>query len=125
MKRVVGVGCVLAAIAAISSVITTQANTQAVAQTSNSANAQTSIRDLQRANTVTISGQIVQIFSEDFILDDGTGQILVEAEDRPLREAKFTVGERVTVNGTYDDDNSFDGISITRANGAVVYVFDD
>jgi uncharacterized protein YdeI (BOF family) len=125
MKRVVGVGCVLAAIAAIASVVTTQANTQAVAQTSNSANAQTSIRDLQRANTVTISGQIVQIFSEDFILDDGTGQILVEAEDRPLREAKFTVGERVTVNGTYDDDNSFDGISITRANGAVVYVFDD
>ncbi len=125
MKRVAGVGCVLAAIAVIPSVVTAQANTQVVAQTGTPTNAPTSIGNLQLANTVTISGQIVQLYSEDFILDDGTGQILVEAEDRPLRQAKFAVGERVTVNGTYDDDNSFDAMRITRANGAVVYVFDD
>lgn len=125
MKRVLGVGFVLAAIAAIPAAVMAQANTQSATQTSAQSSTPTSIRDLQRANTVAISGKIVQVFSEDFILDDGTGQILVEAEDRPLRQAKFAVGERVTVSGTYDDDNSLDAINITRASGEVVQVFDD
>lgn len=87
--------------------------------------AQTTIRDLQRVNSITISGEIVRIFDEDFILDDGTGQILVEAEDRQLRQANFAVGEQVTVVGVYDDDNSVDAIRITRQNGEVVQIFDD
>jgi uncharacterized protein YdeI (BOF family) len=137
MKRVVGVSFLLLAIGAIPVVVKAQANTQAVPQVNTQprpqtngqlvaqANNQTSIQALQRANTVEISGQIVQLFREDFVLNDGTGQILVEAEDRPLREAKFSVGDRVTVAGTYDDDNSFEAISVTRQNGEIVYMFDD
>lgn len=109
MKRAIGAGFALATILTIPSIVTAQAT----------------IRELQNTNSKSISGQIVQIFDEDFILDDGTGQILVEAEDRPLRQANFKAGERVTVKGNYDDDNSFDAISITRENGKVVQLFDE
>lgn len=109
MKRILGAGFALATILTIPSIVT----------------AQTTIRELQNTNSKSISGQIVRIFDEDFILDDDTGQILVEAEERPLRQANFKVGERVTVTGNYDDDNSFNAISITRENGKVVRIFDD
>lgn len=109
MKRIFEVGFALATILTIPSIVT----------------AQTTIRELQNTNSKSISGQIVRIFDEDLILDDGTGQILVEAEDRPLRQGNFKVGERVTVKGNYDDDNSFNAISITHENGQVVQMFDD
>lgn len=108
MKRIISTSAVLAAIVAIPSI----------------AIAQTSIRDLISTNSTTISGQIVRISGEDFVLDDGTGQLLVETEDRLLRRNNFRVGENVAVTGTHDD-NSFDAMSITRANGEVIYVFDD
>lgn len=115
MKRIIEVSFALAAIVAVPAIAAVPAIVMA----------QTSIQELQRKNSITISGRIVRIFDEDFILDDGTGQILVEAEERPLRSANFRVGERVTVNGTYDDDNSINAISITRQDGKVVQIFDD
>ncbi|HEY9623225.1 MAG TPA: NirD/YgiW/YdeI family stress tolerance protein [Crinalium sp.] len=87
--------------------------------------AQTSIADLQRANSVTISGDVVRVQGDDFILNDGTGQILVEAESRPIRQANLNPGDRVTVSGKYDDDNSFEALSLTPTSGEVIYVFDD
>jgi uncharacterized protein YdeI (BOF family) len=87
--------------------------------------AQATIGDLQRTNSTTISGEVVRVQGDDFILSDGTGQILVEAETRPIREANLRVGDRVTVAGQYDDDNSFEALSITPSNGNVIYVFDD
>lgn len=109
MKRILGAGFALATILAIPSIVTAQTNN----------------RQLQNTGSQSISGQIVGLYDEDFILDSGTGVILVEAEDRPLRQVNFKVGERVTVNGYYDYDNSFDAISITRENGEVVQIFDD
>lgn len=109
MKRLFEAGFALATILAIPSV----------------GIAQTTVRELQSANSTSISGEIVQIYGEDFILNDGTGQILVEAERRPLRQANLEKGERVTVTGTYDDDNSFNAISIAREDGEVVQIFDD
>lgn len=86
---------------------------------------QATIGDLQQGNSMTISGEVVRMQGDDFILSDGTGQILVEAESRPIRQANLKVGDRVTVSGNYDDDNSFEALSITPANGNVIYVFDD
>jgi uncharacterized protein YdeI (BOF family) len=57
-------------------------------------------------------------------LDDGTGQILVEAESRPLRQANLAEGETVTVAG-YLDENELEAYKITRANGEEIYIFDD
>lgn len=109
MKRILGAGVALATVLAIPSVVI----------------AQTTVRDLQSTNSTSIAGEIVRIYGEDFILDDGTGQILVEAERRPLRQANLQTGERVTVTGTYDDDNSFNAINIARENGEIVQIFDD
>ncbi|QYO63416.1 NirD/YgiW/YdeI family stress tolerance protein [Leptolyngbya sp. 7M] len=115
MRFILGAGFVLAAILAVPSLLTAQPRMTA----------QTTIQNLQRANSTSISGRIVRIYDEDFILDDGTGQILVEADDSPLWQANLAEGEQVTVIGTYDDDNSFDAIRLTRENGDVVQIFDD
>jgi membrane protein implicated in regulation of membrane protease activity len=87
--------------------------------------AQTTIRNLQQANSVTLVGRVVQVYREDFVLDDGTGQILVEAESQPLRQAKLKPGDRITVVGTYDDDNKFEAIRLQSSDGKVIPVFDD
>lgn len=89
------------------------------------ATAQTTIGDLQQANSITLSGEVLRVQGDDFILSDGTGQIWVEAERRPIREAGLKVGDRVTVAGVYDDENSFEALSITPEGGTVIYVFDD
>lgn len=87
--------------------------------------AQTTIADLQQANSVTLSGEVVRVQGDDFILSDGTGQILVEAESRPIRQANLNAGDRVTVAGTYSDDNDFEAYSITPSSGETIYIFDD
>jgi uncharacterized protein YdeI (BOF family) len=87
--------------------------------------AQTTIGDLQRQNSVTIAGEVIRVQGDDFILNDGTGQILVEAESRPIRQANLQVGDRITVAGSYGDDNEFEALSLTPSNGEVIYIFDD
>lgn len=108
MKRFISAGLVVAAMVAVPSVVI----------------AQTQIGELQRIHNATISGTILQISGDDFILDDGTGQIMVEAESRPIQQANLASAEEVTVVGVFDD-NEFDAHSITRSNGEVIYVFDD
>ncbi|MGG6297284.1 NirD/YgiW/YdeI family stress tolerance protein [Leptolyngbya sp. AN02str] len=97
----------------------------AAGATTAAAIAQTTIGDLQQANTVALSGEVVRVQGDDFILSDGTGQILVEAERRPIRQANLRAGDRVTVTGRYDDDNSFEALSLGLTSGEVIYVFDD
>jgi uncharacterized protein YdeI (BOF family) len=86
--------------------------------------AQTTIRQTQDANSTVVSGEIIRISGDDFILDDGTGQLLVEAESRPLRQANLMEGEVVTVAGHFDE-NSLEAYRITRASGEEIYIFDD
>lgn len=85
------------------------------------AQAQVSIRDLQRNAGVSISGQIRSVVGNEFILDDGTGQIIVDAGPRWYREINLSAGEQVTVVGEYDDDD-FDAYQITRRNGEVIQI---
>ncbi|MFP4008674.1 MAG: DNA-binding protein [Spirulinaceae cyanobacterium] len=95
-----------------------------------SAQAQTPIRDLQRQSDMTISGEIRRIVGNEFILDDGTGQIIVDAEDiaeyMGKRSLNLREGERITVTGEYDDYD-FDAYTIQRSNGEVFRVrfYDD
>ena len=81
--------------------------------------AQTPIRDLQRNRNLTISGQVIGISGDEFMLDDGTGQILVDID--PRQPVNLSVGEQVTVVGEYDDDD-FDAFSITRQDGSVINI---
>lgn len=84
---------------------------------------QTAIRDLQRVSDVTIAGQILSVVGNEFILDDGTGQIIVDAGPRWFHRINLRQGERVTVVGEYDDYD-FDAFRITRSNGEVINIRD-
>ncbi len=81
--------------------------------------AQTSIQEIQRNSNLTITGEVKQIWdSDEFVLSDGTGDILVDTEDTFVN---LSVGEKVTVAGRYDDEQ-FEAFSITREDGTVIYI---
>ncbi|MEN9215596.1 MAG: hypothetical protein Q6J44_08175 [Gloeomargarita sp. DG02_4_bins_56] len=83
--------------------------------------AQIPIREVRRHQGITISGVIRSVVGNELILDDGTGQIIVDAGPRWYHQLNFTPGERVTVVGKYDDDD-FDAFTITRSNGEVIQI---
>lgn len=82
---------------------------------------QVPIRDLQRNAGTSISGEIRSVVGNQFILDDGTGQVIVDAGPRWYHQLNFTAGERVTVVGEYDDEE-FDADTITRDGGEVMQI---
>ncbi|ACK73538.1 conserved hypothetical protein [Gloeothece citriformis PCC 7424] len=82
-------------------------------------NAQTPIRTLQQNQGLTISGVIRSVVGNEFILDDGTGQVIVDAGPRWWHQINVNPGEQVTVVGEYDDDD-FDAFKITRSDGTVI-----
>ncbi|MFS8858281.1 DNA-binding protein [Synechococcus sp. H55.7] len=83
--------------------------------------AQVLIRELQRYTGVLVAGRITSVFGNKFILDDGTGQLLVDAGPSWYRQIQLVPGERVTVLGKYDDED-FDAYRITRENGEVIEI---
>lgn len=86
------------------------------------AQAQTAIRDLQRTiPTLTIAGTVRSVVGNEFILDDGTGQLIVDAGPSWYHSVNLSEGEQVTVVGEYDDYD-FDAYRITRANGETITI---
>ncbi len=85
--------------------------------------AQTRIRDLQprEDRIISISGVVRRVVGNEFIIDDGTGQIIVDSGPRWYREINLSEGERVTIVGEYDDYD-FDAYRITRSNGQVIQI---
>jgi hypothetical protein len=87
------------------------------------AKAQTSIEELQqRASGTTVSGEIVSVVGNDFLLDDGTGQIIVDAGPRWWQEIDLSPGEEVTVTGELGKGNEIDAYSITRGDGSTIEI---
>ncbi|MEH2233639.1 MAG: DNA-binding protein [Nostoc sp.] len=82
------------------------------------------IENLPNARVTTISGQVTKLLADEFILNDGKGQIIVEAEPQLGQPINLSVGEQVTVVGNYDN-NEFNALSITRANGETIQIHDD
>jgi hypothetical protein len=68
---------------------------------------------------VTIKGKAVDLFGDKFVLDDGSGRILVQTGPggQPL---SINSGETVTVTGL-PRDKTFDARKIQRENGDVVF----
>lgn len=85
------------------------------------AQAQMSIRELQNNSGISLTGEVTQVVGNEFILDDGTGQIIVDAGPRWYHQINVSPGERLTVVGEYDGDD-FDAFTITRSNGEVITV---
>ncbi|MBF2047159.1 MAG: DNA-binding protein [Elainella sp. C42_A2020_010] len=102
-------------------ILTTVLTSTLVAMTLPVAEAQIPIRDLQRNPGTSISGEIRSVVGNEFILDDGTGQIIVDAGPRWYHQLSLEPGEQVTVVGEYDDYD-FDAFRITRSNGEVIQI---
>ncbi|WP_017294346.1 hypothetical protein [Geminocystis herdmanii] len=71
-----------------------------------------------------ILGTVGAIFDDNkFILETDNGQISIEADIRDYLALNLTSGERVTVRGSYDD-NDFEAVSIIREDGSPVLTAD-
>ncbi|MDB9513070.1 hypothetical protein PN499_17910 [Kamptonema animale CS-326] len=80
--------------------------------------AQTNANLSQRTSISQIAGEVVKVIDDDkFVLNTPNGQIVVEADSSLLGSVNLTVGEKITVSGKYDDDNEFEGKTLTRSNG--------
>lgn len=83
--------------------------------------AQTPIGELRRQPGITIRGTIQSVVGNEFILSDGTGEIIVDAGPRWYHQLDLRAGEEVTVLGEYDDYD-FDAFRITYSNGEVIQI---
>jgi uncharacterized protein YdeI (BOF family) len=87
------------------------------------AQAQTSIEELQqRSNGTTVSGEIVSVVGNDFVLNDGTGEIIVDAGPRWWQEIDLSPGEEVTVTGELGKGGEIDAYSITSGDGSIIEI---
>ncbi|WP_228057451.1 DNA-binding protein [Tychonema sp. LEGE 07203] len=96
-----------------------------VTETSAIAQARTRIADLQRPRTATtISGRVVgfgEYDENEWIIDDGSGQVRVDGGSRKRRNINLSKGETIVVVGEMDDDE-FDAFSITRSDGSIINI---
>jgi hypothetical protein len=85
--------------------------------------AQVSIEDLQRSDAgVTISGEVVSVVGNDFILDDGIGQIIVDAGPNWWHQIDVFEGEEVTITGELGRGGELDAYSINRSDGSMIEI---
>lgn len=52
---------------------------------------------------VTVRGRVTQLFGRQFILNDGTGQVLVAVGGHGVGEGGIALNQVLTVQGSYDD----------------------
>ncbi|WAL62323.1 NirD/YgiW/YdeI family stress tolerance protein [Thermocoleostomius sinensis] len=84
---------------------------------------QTSINELRQSSPgITLSGRVVSVVGNDFILDDGTGQIIVDAGPRWWQEIEISEGEELTVTGEVGRSGELDAFSIVRSDGSVMNI---
>lgn len=77
----------------------------------------------QRARGTTISGKVVSVVGNDFTLNDGTGQIIVDAGPTWWRQIDIKPGEEVTVTGEISKKSGkFDAFAIDRANSSRIEI---
>jgi len=107
----------LTAIALLSLPLSITISRAALAQT-------TPIGNLNRQENITISGEIVgwgEADENEFILQDATGTVVVDAGPRWWKDLNLNVGDEITVTGEFDD-GEFDAFSLTYADGTVVEI---
>ncbi len=99
------------------------ATTAPLIQPSDLAHAQIKIRDLQQiAPGISVSGRVTSVVGNSFVLDDGSGQVIVDAGPRWWQLIDLTVGEQLTVTGKVGRSGELDAFSITRSNGSVINI---
>ncbi len=81
------------------------------------------ISELSNYQGITISGTVRSVVGNEFTLNDGTGEIIVDPGPRWWQEINLTPGETIVVTGEYDDDD-FDAYRIVRDNGETIEIRD-
>jgi hypothetical protein len=81
----------------------------------------TSISDLNATRIVEVGGQVTSLFGNKFVLNDGSGEILVDTAPSWWSTIAVTQGEMLRVRGELGDDD-FDAFRITRADGTVIEI---
>jgi hypothetical protein len=69
---------------------------------------------------ITIKGKVAELFGDKFILEDGSGRILIQTSPAGPRAIEVKAGETVSVIGI-PRDRTFDARQILRENGEVVF----
>ena len=77
------------------------------------------IRNLRHIPETTTAGVVRSVVGNQFILDDGTGQLIVDPGICLNSQNQLNVGETVTVTGEYEDYD-FDAFRIIRSSGEVI-----
>jgi Bacterial OB fold (BOF) protein len=82
----------------------------------------TRIEELQqRERGTTVSGEVLSVVGNDFVLSDGTGEIIVDAGPTWWHNIDVEPGEQVTVTGEVSKkSNELDAFSITRSDGSTI-----
>jgi hypothetical protein len=62
------------------------------------------------------------VVGNNFVLEDGSGQIIVDAGPRWWQPLSITPGEQLIVRGEVGRSGELDAFSITRANGSVITI---
>lgn len=83
--------------------------------------AQTPIENLENREGITISGEITSVVGNNFVVNDGSGEVIVDAGPRWWHQLDLTTGESITVVGEMDE-GEFDAFSLTRENGEEINI---
>ena len=77
------------------------------------------ISNLRHTPQTTTAGVVRSIVGNQFILDDGTEQLIVDSGFCCNLQNHLTVGEKVTIVGEYEDYD-FDAFRIIRRDGKII-----
>jgi hypothetical protein len=77
------------------------------------ATADTPIRDLRAERGLRVTGTVAQVFGNYFVLEDGSGALLVDTGPAWYRRHRFEPGETLTVVGELDGD-AFEAFRVIR-----------
>ncbi|RUT05670.1 hypothetical protein DSM106972_036770 [Dulcicalothrix desertica PCC 7102] len=70
-----------------------------------------------------ISGRVQSIVGNKFTLNDGTGQIIVDAGPPHWRQINLSKGEQISVKGELSKSGQeFNAFNIRRSNGSVIEI---
>ncbi|MFB2937488.1 NirD/YgiW/YdeI family stress tolerance protein [Aerosakkonemataceae cyanobacterium BLCC-F154] len=77
----------------------------------------------QNSQTITISGTVKSVVGNEFTVNDGTGELIVDPGPRWWKKINVSPGEKLTVIGEFDDDE-LDAFKIIRSNGEQIKIRD-
>jgi hypothetical protein len=83
---------------------------------------ETRIGDLSPSGAVTIKGKVTDVFGNKFVVEDGSGRVLVETGPHWHHQIDVRKGEEVTVTGRPEAGGSFDAFTLKQGDRAAIEI---